>query len=174
MDTLDITEIQVEAAKLANQIFFWRLILDDGKVVDQYDPITGIAQQFPNWVHWVDKPVTDLYAGQPAFKGIKVAFWIPIFAGASAYHVEGAGCHSVILFRKNYTRDVGGKYTVYCIGRRWEGDKVTEEVHHICPPARYLKTDGTHMIFKGSVSTVTDPLGKNAFDLFLEQIKKDV
>jgi len=171
---INITDIQADAAKLNKQIFFWRLVLDGGKVVDQFDPITGTSQQFPNWVEWVNKSPLDPFAGNPAFRGIKSAFWVPAFKGSNAFHVDGTDCHSVVLFRKNYVREVGGTYTVYCIGKRWDEDNPREEVYHICPPARYHKEDGSIATFNGQISLVKDPLGKNAFDKFLEQNKKHV
>lgn len=168
---LNVTDIQVDAAKLANQIFFWRLELDSGKTVDQFDPITGKSQQFPNWVTWVEKSPLDPYSGNPAFKGIREAFWIPVIPGANAFHVDGSNCHSIVLFRKNYVRETGGTYTVYCIGKRWDDDNPKEEVYHICPPARYHKTDGSIVMFNGDVSLVIEPLGKNGFDRFIDKHK---
>lgn len=167
-DTLNITQIQIEAAKLAGQYFFWRLVLDGGKTVDQYDPITGAAQQFPNWVTWVDKSPLDPFAGNPAFRGIKAAYWIPVYAGNDgAFATELGDAHSIIIFRKNYIRDTGGTYHVYCMGRRWEEDTPKEHIFHICPPARYLKADGTVAVFSGGVSLVKEALGQNDFDRFL-------
>lgn len=176
MDTtevvLNITDIQVEAAKLAGQAFFWRLVLDSGKSVDQYDPITGTAQQFPNWVTWVDKSPVDPFHGNPAFGGIKEAYWVPVFEGnTGAFHLPRGDASSLIIFRKNYIRDLGTKYMVYCLGRRWESDNPKEHIYHICPPARYHRADGSVAAFPGAVSLVTEPLGTNAFDEFLKASK---
>lgn len=177
--TLDITEIQVAAAKLANQSFFWRVTTDAGKTIDQFDPLTGVEQQFPNWVEWVHKSPSDPFSGQPSFRGVSIAYWIPVIPGADAFFIErDTDTHSIVIFRKRYTRSIGSTYTVYCIGKRWEGDSIREEVYHICPPARYHKESDSMsdllagdqgIYFPGGVSLVKSPLDANEFDKFLSR-----
>ena len=169
---VDVTEVQIAAAKLARQFFFWRIVTDNGKVVDQFDPITGTEQQFPNWVTWIQKSPTDPFYGNPAFSGVREAFWIPVVLNQEAFFVGLEDASSIILYRKNYRRDVGTGYTVYCIGRRWETDNPKECIYHICPPTRYHKADGSIVAFHGCVSIVTDPLGKNGFDDFIDKESK--
>ncbi len=175
--SVNITSIQTTAAANCGQVYFWRLILDSGKEVDQFDPITGQEQPFPDWVEWVSKSELDPYYHQPAFKKIKTAFWIPANGDGEAHYVHRDNAHSIVLFRKQYRRLDGssGPYTVYCIGQRWEGDNSHEAVYHICPPARYLSSVGvtknTYVIFPGGVSLLTSPLAQNLFDQLLSTAK---
>lgn len=181
--TLNVTEIQAETARVKGQQYFWRIVTDTGKTVDQFDPVTGKEQQFPNWVEWVAKSPLDPYAGNPAFKGVKRACWIPVVHGEQAFFVDRQkDAHSIILFRKQYVRSSVGssgrpdsKYTAYCVGQRWEGESCREAVYHICPPTRYLvEVDAIEdlssqrgILFEGAVSLLTEPLQENEFDNFL-------
>lgn len=173
---INISPVQQEASARAGQAYFWRLVLPSGQEVDQFDPKTGTEQQFPNWVNWVVKSPDDPYRASPVFTGVKYAFWIPVQPGVSAHGVSGEEASGVIIYRKNYVRNVGFKYQAYCIGQRFDSDNPIEIVYHICPAARYdpvldalvstQSTDG--VLFSGGITKVTDPNGKNAFDMFVE------
>lgn len=174
---INITTVQQDAAIKAGQAYFWRLVLPSGKEIDQFDPKTGTEQQFPNWVTWVTKSPDDPYRSSAVFAGVKYAFWIPAIPGHEAHGVSGHDSSGVIIFRKNYVRSSGFRYQAYCIGQRFESDNPIEIVYHICPSARYdpvldvlidpsLTDNGVY--FKGGISKVTEPNGKNLFDLFLD------
>lgn len=177
--SVEITQSQRNAAHKAGQEYFWRVTLESGKEVDQFDPVTGVEQQFPNWVVWVDKSPDDPYHGTPVFSGIKYAYWLPVRANYQAHGIDADGASGVIIFRKRYVRPTGLSYTAYCIGQRFESDNPIEIVYHICPAARYdpvldiivdrSATEG--VLFGGGITKVTVPNGANAFDQFLAQAR---
>lgn len=167
--SVEITHVQATAAKNAGLIYFWRICTDTGKIVDQFDPITGTEQAFSNWVELVDKKPTDPYYGSFAFKKIDHAFWVPVIDKTQAFYLEKGDADSFVIYRKNYTRmDSSGKYVVYCIGQRYDTDVCEERVYHICPPARYhIHMDRSEpAIFHGGVSLLTVPGQQNLFDAF--------
>lgn len=177
-----VTDVQITAARRSGLQFLWRITMDSGKVIDQFDPITGTEQQFPNWVEWVVKSPLDIYSGTACFKNVRSAAWIPVDSSLSAVVVDRAfDAHSMIIFRKNYVQPSGDKYVAYCVGQRWEnGDSPLELVLHITPPTRYDPLDYSlasvasrkGVLFKGGVSEISSPTGQNLFDKFIDRFAK--
>ena len=160
--------VKIQAALSQGLEYYWRLELDNGKVVDQFDS-DGNDVCLGDHCKLLQKSPVDPYAENIVVTGVKRVGWIPAHDGWKAFMVSmEKGDEGLVLYRKNYLAagTSGGAYRVYVIGRRYPSASLSEEmVWHICPPK------GDAASFPGGVTQSTDPLHRNMFDKWLDEGK---
>lgn len=177
-----VSQAQVLAAVNAEFDYFWRLDLDDGRTVDQFDD-SGAERRVGEYCHIMEKSHDDPYPGSFVLLGVTRAAWMPTNpALAKGICVERGDGEGIVLYRKWYRRP-GTKYCVYVIGSRFV-ERVShpkEVVFHVCPSAMYdPKTDVLatripvpvpgFIEFPGGISRTSckDTEHDNPFDLFMK------
>jgi len=155
--------VKIQAAQSQGLEYYWRLELDNGKIVDQFDS-DGNDVCLGDYCELLQKSPVDPYAENIVVTGVKRVGWVPIHDGWKAFMISvEEGDEGLILYRKNYmSTGPEGTYRVFVIGRRYPTASLSEEmVWYICPPM----VGGV----QGGVTQSTDPLHRNLFDQWLDK-----
>lgn len=161
---VDIPQASRDQAANLGRHYFWGVRNEAGQVF--YEDANNLSIGMVPGISVLGKAKTDPYSSI-CIEGATHGIWIPVARDGNNFMVTRDHCSHICIMRNQHHMSTGAQYTTYVLGERWD-DQVYEEQVHICPPTRYMLSEGRTLTFKGAVSTITHIGEKNAYEKFVE------